>query len=36
MNQALLSLFQRRIISLEDAFAHSGDVDELRSMMDRR
>ncbi len=36
MNQALHALYQRRIISLEDAIAHSGDVDELRAMIEGR
>lgn len=36
MNQALHALYQRRLITLEQAIAHSGDVDELRSMLDGR
>jgi twitching motility protein PilT len=36
MNQTLYNLFQRRLITLEQAIAHSGDVDELRSMLDGR
>ncbi len=34
MNQALLGLYQKRIISLEEAMAHSGDLDELRNMIE--
>ena len=33
MNQALASLYQRRLISLEDATARSHDVDELRNLI---
>jgi len=33
MNQALLLLYQRRIISFDEAMARSGDPDELRQMM---
>ncbi len=36
MNQSLLSLFQRRLISLEEALGHSNDQDELRNMMEGR
>jgi twitching motility protein PilT len=36
MNQTLFSLFQKRLITLEEAIAHSGDVDELRAIMDGR
>ncbi|APR76110.1 Twitching motility protein PilT [Minicystis rosea] len=36
MNQALFNLYQRRVISLEQAIAHSGDVDELRAMLEGR
>jgi twitching motility protein PilT len=36
MNQALCNLFQRRIISLEEAMAHSGDQDELRTLIEPR
>ena len=36
MNQALFNLFQRRIITLEQAMAHSGDTDEFRAMMEGR
>jgi len=32
-NQSLLSLFQRRLISMEDAMGRSSDPDELRNMM---
>ena len=34
MNQALLELYKRRMISLEEAYANSGDVDELRTMVE--
>ncbi len=33
MNQSLASLFQRRMISMEDAVGRSSDVDELRQMI---
>jgi twitching motility protein PilT len=33
MNQSLASLYQRRMISLEDAMGRSPDVDELRNLM---
>jgi twitching motility protein PilT len=33
MNQSLVSLVTRRIISLEDALGRSSDLDELRQMM---
>jgi twitching motility protein PilT len=33
MNQALLWLYQRRIISFDDAMARSSDPDELKQMM---
>jgi twitching motility protein PilT len=36
MNQALFGLYTRRLISLEQAIAHSGDVDELRAMLEGR
>jgi twitching motility protein PilT len=36
MNQALYNLYTRRLISLEQAVAHSGDVDELRGMLEGR
>jgi twitching motility protein PilT len=36
MNQTLASLVQRRLITPEEAFAHSGDTDELRAIMDGR
>jgi twitching motility protein PilT len=36
MNQALFSLVQRRLITPEEAFAHSGDTDELRGILDGR
>jgi twitching motility protein PilT len=36
MNQALYNLYQRRLISLEQAMAHSGDTDELRAMLEGR
>lgn len=36
MNQSLLSLYQRRQITLEVAMEHAGDVDELRSMIEGR
>ncbi|EYF07354.1 Twitching motility protein PilT [Chondromyces apiculatus DSM 436] len=35
MNQSLAALFQRRIISLEDALSASADPDELRTMIDQ-
>ena len=34
MNQALFSLYQRRLITLEVAMAHTGDADELRAMIE--
>ncbi|MFP6686173.1 MAG: ATPase, T2SS/T4P/T4SS family, partial [Polyangiaceae bacterium] len=34
MNQSLLSLVQLGQISVEDAYAHSGDTDELRTMVE--
>jgi twitching motility protein PilT len=34
MNQALLALYQKRTITVEEALAHSGEVDELRSMIE--
>jgi twitching motility protein PilT len=34
MNQALLDLYKRRMISLEEAYANSGDADELRAMVE--
>ena len=36
MNQALHGLYLRRVITLEQAMAHSGDADELRAMLDGR
>ncbi len=36
MNQALLSLYQRRAVSLEEAMNHSPDSEELRSMIEGR
>jgi twitching motility protein PilT len=33
MNQSLLGLYQRGEITLEDALAHSNDVDEMRTML---
>jgi twitching motility protein PilT len=36
MNQALYTVYQRRLITLEQALAHSGDADEFRSMIDGR
>jgi twitching motility protein PilT len=36
MNQTLASLFQRRLITQEDAFAYSGDTDELRAIIEGR
>ncbi len=36
MNQSLFSLYQRRVITLEEAFAHSSDMDELRAMVEGR
>jgi twitching motility protein PilT len=36
MNQALYGLYQRRLITLEQAFAYAGDADELRSIIDGR
>ncbi|MCB9506902.1 MAG: type IV pilus twitching motility protein PilT [Myxococcales bacterium] len=33
MNQSLLALLQRRLISIEDAMARSTDVDELKTML---
>jgi twitching motility protein PilT len=33
MNQSLLTLYQRRIISFDDAMARSGDPEELKQMM---
>jgi Tfp pilus assembly ATPase PilU len=34
MNQALLELVKRRMIALDEAYANSGDVDELRAMVE--
>jgi len=34
LNQSLFSLYQKRLISQEDAFAHSTEHDELRNMME--
>ena len=36
MNQALYSLYQRRLITLEQAIAHAGDIDEFRAMLEGR
>jgi twitching motility protein PilT len=36
MNQALLQLYQRRQISLDVAYEHASDVDELRMMVEGR
>ncbi len=36
MNQTLFGLFQRRMITLEQAMAHSGDTDEFKAMMEGR
>src|SRR6187549_1472580 len=36
MNQALYSLYQRRLITVEQALANSGDLDEFRAMLDGR
>jgi twitching motility protein PilT len=33
MNQSLASLFQRRMISMEDAAGRSSDVEELRQLI---
>jgi twitching motility protein PilT len=33
MNQSLASLYQRRLISMEDAMARSHDVEELKSLI---
>jgi twitching motility protein PilT len=33
MNQSLLNLYQRRVISFDDAMARSPDIDELKQMM---
>jgi twitching motility protein PilT len=36
MNQSLLALYQRKLISHEAAMEHAGDIDELRSMIEGR
>jgi Tfp pilus assembly ATPase PilU len=36
MNQALFLLYQRRQISLEVAYEHASDAEELRMMMEGR
>jgi twitching motility protein PilT len=36
MNQSLLSLYTRRLITLEEALGHSSDQDELRNMIEGR
>ena len=36
MNQALYQLYQKRLISVEDALGHAGDIDELRAMIEGR
>ena len=36
MNQSLFSLYQRRMVSLEDAMMYSSDTDELRLMIEGR
>jgi twitching motility protein PilT len=33
MNQSLLGLYQRGEITLEDALAHSNDMDEMKTML---
>jgi twitching motility protein PilT len=33
MNQSLASLYQRRLISLDDALGRSSDTEELRNML---
>jgi len=33
MNQALLSLYERHLITLDDALEHSHNIDELRQML---
>ncbi len=33
MNQSLLTLYQKKLITLDDCLGYSGDVDELRSML---
>jgi twitching motility protein PilT len=33
MNQSLAALFQRRLITLEDALGRSSDAEELRNLM---
>jgi twitching motility protein PilT len=33
MNQSLVALFQKKLITLDDAIGHSHDVDELRNML---
>jgi twitching motility protein PilT len=33
MNQALLKLYQNRVISREEAITHAGDLDELMTMV---
>jgi twitching motility protein PilT len=33
MNQSLASLYQRRLISMDDAMARSHDVEELRNLI---
>jgi twitching motility protein PilT len=33
MNQSLASLFQRRLISMDDALARSHDVEELKNLI---
>jgi twitching motility protein PilT len=34
LNQSLFGLYQKRLISLEEAFAHSTEQDELRNMIE--
>jgi twitching motility protein PilT len=36
MNQTLYGLYQKRLITLDDAIAHAGDVDEMRAMIEGR
>jgi twitching motility protein PilT len=36
MNQTLVGLVQKRLITMEQALAHSGDADEFRTMLDGR
>ena len=36
MNQALFALYQKRLITLEQAIAHAGDADEFKQMCEGR